>query len=276
VSFIQSFTDDRTEQVYLLLFGPGKIGKTTCVLDLVERDRDYVVLLSMDGGWKLRVRKNPAAFEKRLVVAEPRTLQEMRKDFQTARFKVQKVVKAGVPRSRIWVALDTITHAQTQLMAEARKINIKNPSAQDSRDEYIRDAQTEVDWMVNLGHMSEVADALLGMRCNIIVIAHEKEQSVQRKRTGVMVPAIGGQSFSRFMGDADAVLKMRSDGHARVLEPFVDGELTGDRSGQLAPIEPPNLRTVADKMLCIGPDKLTSGDDTKDEAGQAAQAQPAS
>lgn len=273
MTFIRNFADDRTEQVYLMLFGAGKIGKTTCVLDLVERERDYVVMLSMDGGWKLRVRHNPDAFQKHLVVAEPRTLGAMRKDFKEARFVVEKVAKAGVSRNRIWVCLDTITHAQTLLMAEARKISIKNPRADDARDEYVRDATTDVDWMVNLGHMSEVADALLAMGCNVVVIAHEKEQAVNRKKTGVMIPAIGGQSLSRFMGDADAVLYMTNDGKQRILEPFVDGDLTGDRSGRLGAKETTDLRAIANKMLGLEAPKLAADTEPeKEEAGQAVQA----
>lgn len=270
MSFISNFDDGRIDRVYLHIFGAPKIGKTTAVLDLVEHSRDFVILISMDRGHRMRVAQNPALFNKRLAVATPSTLQELREDLRVAKFKVDKAASQGVDRRRIWVCLDTITHTQILLMSEARKINVKNPSSQDRRDEYIRDATTEVDYMVNLGHMSEVADTMVSMPCNSIVLALEKEQSVQRKKTGVMIPAISGQSFTRFMGDADAILRIRADHGERVIEPFVDGELTGDRSGNLAPEEPMDLKRIQQKMLGVSAEKKSLEQDTQqDETGQA-------
>jgi hypothetical protein len=241
------------ERVYLHVFGPAKIGKTRLILDLVEKHRDVVIMLSTDGGWKMRVAQNRSGFSKRFYVGDAMTLTDIREALKVMRMKANNGVRQLSPR-RVWFAFDTITHAQTHLLQEARKINVKHPTAKDHRDEFVRDVTVEVDWGVNLGHMGEIANALVGMPCNVIAVSLEKEQSVNRQKTGAMVPAISGQSFTRFMGDADAILRVvpGESKHERMLIPYVDGSLTGDRSGLLDDVEEPDLAMIRDKMLALG------------------------
>lgn len=255
------------ERVYLHIFGVPKIGKTVSILDLVLRDRDVVLMVSADRGWQSRVAQNRKAFSGgRFHVAEVDTLMDLREALKIMRMKVGKAVKAVEPR-RVWFVFDTITHIQTMLMQEARRINIKNPVTEDRRDEYVRDATTEVDYMVNLGHMGEIATALIGMPCNVIAVSLEKEESIKRTKTGVMVPSISGQSGARFLGDADAILRVvkSDDGDDRVFE------VSGDRSGQLDKIEPTNLAKLREKMLCRNQPEAektaaASGDETETAA----------
>lgn len=275
VKVMSNFDDQPlAETVYLHLFGPPKIGKTKMILDLVEKHRDVVLMLSTDRGWRLRVRQNPAIFSKRLYVADVDSLSDIREGLKIMRMKADKGVRQLHP-SKVWFVMDTITHAQTKLMEEARKINIKNPRADENREEFVRDATTEVDWGVNLGHMGEIANALVGMPCNIIAVSLEKEQSVNRSKTGTMIPAISGQSLTRFMGDADAVLRVdRGDTkNDRVLIPYVDGDLTGDRSGLLEEVEPGDLAMIRDKMLRLG--AFQDDDDDGEETADSEVTEPA-
>jgi hypothetical protein len=217
------------------------------VLDLVRKHGDYVVLFSFDKG-TFEVRKNPEIYEKKLAIAEPTTLKALRDDMHEGSMIIEKLVKGGIERHRIWAVIDTVTHLQNRLMTEARQIDVKNPRANDGRRDYVRDATTEVDYNINLTHMSEIANFLSSLPCNIVINSLSREEYVDRKRTGKVVPAISGQSGLRFAGDADAILYLDRDKEGkRWLECNVD--TGGDRSGMLSKFEPADLKALAAKML---------------------------
>lgn len=223
------------------------------VLDLVRNHGDYIVLFSFDEG-TFEVRKEPEVYESKLAIAKPTSLKGLRDDMHEGAMIVERLVKAGVPRWRIWAVVDTVTHMQNRLMVEARQINVKNPDARDIRRDFVRDATTEVDFNINLTHMSEVANFLASLPCNIVVNALSREEYVERKKTGRVLPAITGQSSLRFCGDADAILYLNRDNEGRRwLE--CDGETGGDRSGMLDKREPANLRALAAKMLGRSPNE---------------------
>lgn len=251
--FIRNFEDDPLkERVYSLIYGPPKIGKTYAVLDLIKKHGDYVVMLSFDRG-DFAVRQDPETYKGKMVRANPATLGEIRDDLKEAGFIVNKLAKKGIPRSSIWLVMDTMTHAQTILLAEARKINIKNPHTRDGRTEYVRDATTQVDYMVNLGHMNEIADALASMKCNVIVITLEKNEILhgRRDKTSNMIPALSGQAYTRFLGDADVILRMVEEKGERYFS--LSGQsgscVGGDRSGKLDIREPADIKHIQQKML---------------------------
>jgi hypothetical protein len=254
------------ERVYLHIFGAPKIGKTFSILNLVLDERDVVLLVSADRGWQSRVAQNRKEFSGgRFHVVEVERLMDLREAMKAMRFKADRAIKKIEPR-RVWFVFDTITHIQTMLMQEARRVNIKNPSTQDRRDEYVRDATTEVDYMVNLGHMGEIATALLGMPCNVIAVSLEKEESIARQKTGRMVPHISGQSSARFLGDADAILQVvcTDDGGRQFI-------VTGDRSGQLDEVEPTDLAAIREKMLSRnqpGDKKAAASEDESETAAE--------
>jgi hypothetical protein len=257
MAFTKKFTEDPLRnRVYLLVHSEPKVGKTHMVLDLVREHGDFVVLFSFDEG-TFEVRKSPEVFEGKLAIAKPTSLKQLRDDMHEGAVFIERLVKAGIPRWRIWAVIDTVTHMQNRLMTEARQINVKNPDARDIRRDFVRDATTEVDFNINLAHMSEVANYLSSLPCNVVVNSLSKEEYVERKKTGKVLPAITGQSALRFTGDADAILYLnRNDAGERWLE--CDAETGGDRSGMLSKREPANLKTVAIKM--IGRDPQASAD----------------
>lgn len=248
MAFTKKFTEDPLRnRVYLLVHSEPKVGKTHMVLDLVRQHGDYVVLFSFDDG-TMSVRQSPDVFEKKLAIAKPTSLKMLRDDMHEGSMIIERLVKAGIPRWRIWAVIDTVTHMQNRLMTEARQINVKNPDARDVRRDFVRDATTEVDFNINLVHMSEVANFLSSLPCNVVVNALSKEEFVERKKTGKVLPAITGQSALRFTGDADAILYLnRDDGGKRWLE--CDAETGGDRSGMLDKREPASLKDIAAKMI---------------------------
>lgn len=287
MAFTKNFASDPLgERVYLFVHGDPKVGKTHMVLDLIREHGDYVILFSLDKGTmavRQEARRAKAAgrksvFKGKLMIAYPNGLAQMRADMKEAETTVSTLYRAGVPRSRIWIVVDTATHLQSKLIAEARKINVKNPHSKDSRDEYVRDAVIEVDWNINLAHMSEVADFLVNAKANVVVCALSKKEKVKREETGRMVPALSGQSYSRFVGDADAVMRLTSDKDGRRrLELAMGDAMLGDRSGNLDTVEPPDLKHIQQKMIGDLPALPAGGEDEAANENEAsALAAPAS
>lgn len=221
---------------------------TMCVFDLVRRHGHFVVMLSFDDGI-FEVRQNPEVYEGKLAIARPTSLSGLRSDMHESDLMIEKLVKSGVPRWKIWACIDTVTHMQARLMTEARQINVKNPSANDVRRDFVRDATTEVDFNINLTHMSEVANWLSSLPCNVVVNALSREEHVDRKKTGRVVPAIVGQSSARICGDADAILYLAVEKDGKRIFQCQAGETGGDRSGRLGLTEPPDLFEISQKML---------------------------
>lgn len=248
MAFTKKFSEDPLRnRVYLLVHSEPKVGKTHMVLDLVRKHGDFVLLYSFDEG-TFEVRQNPEVFESKLAVAKPVSLKGLRDDMHEGSMMIERLVKKGIPRWRIWVVVDTVTHLQNRLMTEARQINVKNPDARDVRRDYVRDATTEVDFNINLTHMSEVANFLSPLPCNVIVNALSREEFVERKKTGRVLPAITGQSATRFNGDADAILYLnRNEKGERWIE--CNEETGGDRSGRLSAREPADLWSIMRKMI---------------------------
>lgn len=238
-------------KVYFHLYGAPKVGKTRTVLDLVAKHRDFMVMISTDHGlfW---VRQEPQLFEKRLAVASPMKLKDLRSDLESGVMRVKQLLKKGVNPSRIWFVLDNVTHLQQRLLVEARKVKLRGAGAEIA-DEMIREVATEFDWNVNLGHMSEVANILESVPCNVITIALEKEEREERRSTGRIISAISGQSYNRFVGDADAVLHLDADDKGRRYL-----SVHGDRSGMLKDVvEVTDLKLVQKAMM--PPDAEPSG-----------------
>ncbi len=248
MAFTKKFTQDPLrDRCYLLVHSVPKAGKTHMVLDLVKKGH-FVILFSFDGG-TFEVRQDPATYEGRLAISTPTDLAELREDMAEAKKMISRLFsKNGIPKSKIWVCIDTVTAMQQRLMAEARKINIKNPDARDSRKEFVRDATTEVDYNINLTHMSEIADFCATVEANVVVNALSKEEYNERRKTGRVNPAITGQSGIRFSGDADAILCLEVDreGARKIL---CDTETGGDRSGHLSREEPADLVAICEKMI---------------------------
>lgn len=246
--FVKKFSEDPLRnRAYLLIHSEPKVGKTHMVLDLIKNHGDYVVMFSFDEG-TFEVRQEPEQYEGKLMIAKPTTLRMLRDDMHEGAIAVERLVKAGIPRWRIWAVVDTITHMQNRLMTEARMINVKNPDARDVRRDFVRDAVTEVDFNINLVHMSEVANYVSSLPCNVVVNALSREEYVERKKTGRVLPAITGQSSNRFTGDADAILYLnRDDEGNRWME--CTSETGGDRSGMLNRKEPADLHALVRKML---------------------------
>jgi len=251
LAFTKKFTEDPLkDRVYLLVHSDPKVGKTHMVLDLVRKHGHFVVMLSFDGG-TFEVRQDPTAFEGKLAIASPSSLQQLRDDMHEATMLVEQLYRKGVPRSNLWICLDTVNALQAKLMIEARKINVKNPDARDLRKEFVRDASTEVDYNINLAHMGEVADWLGQVKANVVLNVISKEEYIERKKTGRAIPAITGQSSIRLMGDADAILYLDRDREGqRWISCEVDGG--GDRSGRLRAREPADLVAIRDQMLGRG------------------------
>lgn len=98
--------------------------------------------------------------------------------------------------------------------------------------------------------MSEVANVLESVPCNVITIALEKEEREERRSTGRIISAISGQSYNRFVGDADVVLHLDMDDKDRRYL-----SVHGDRSGLLeSKINSTDLKLVQKAMMPPAPE----------------------
>lgn len=248
------------QRLSVLLFGPPKVGKTRCVLDLVKK-KQYVCLISTDHG-TLEARRNPSLYKGKLVVSEVYTLNDIRKALSEGKDIVRHLIKAGVNPRDIWACIDTVTHLQILLLEEARRINLKHPETDNKdRDEYERDMTTQVDWGINLGLMSEVANVMNSYPCNIVYIGLEKEDKTTHRASVSM----SGQSRDRFCGDVDLILRVARDGKGKKFQTSIlDG--AGDRSGVLNDFEEPDLVAVRDKIF--GQQQTEQPTDSEDKKGQ--------
>jgi hypothetical protein len=155
----------------------------------------------------------------------------------------------------IWIMVDTVTNMQTQLLTEARSIEInrQGTSRKQSRkpeDQYYRDATCQVDYNINLTQMAELTNSLLKLPANILMIAHEKETQDNNQRK-LYIPAMSGQSREKVIGDADIVARMvveSDDSRVFLLRPG-KGFDAGDRTGRLDPSEPADLAVIQNKIF---------------------------
>jgi hypothetical protein len=249
-AFTSDFSAPGQATTNLLIFGRPKLGKTRAALDVVRTDGHFVILISCDKGARVHLHREPAVFDGKVALAEPRGLVEIRHAIHEAAMKVRKLIKSGVEPGKIWIVVDTLTHMQFQFLQEARKIDQKDPTHEDRKDEdFARDFTTQVDWGINLTLMGEQADMINPLPCNKIYIALEKTDK-PKGQAEKAVPALSGQSMHRFTGDADAILHMIQDGDNRVFQTTYAGG-GGDRYGLLASHEPVDLIAIYNKIFGV-------------------------
>lgn len=241
--------ETETPRIRMLLYGVPKIGKTRCVLSLAERG-EVVYLVSADRGYVDYVRHKDKY--KTCAVYAPDGLRGLRKDFDEIRKRVEKVLQKR-PADHVWVVLDTATHMQQNLLVEARKVELSTNQGSKSQgkvtDEFVRDATTRVDYLVNLGHMAEMADYLLNMPCNVVIIALEREEKDDHNKISRR-PQLGGQSLDRFAGDADVIARMCIEKGVRTFHcKPLGAEMAGDRFDVLDQIELADLAAIRDKVF---------------------------
>jgi hypothetical protein len=247
--FTSNFSDTREATINVLMFGLPKIGKTHAALDIIRNDPEaFMMLLSFDRGSRPLLHREPEIFDGRVALAEPRGLVEIRQAIRETGMKVRKLIKEGVQPSKIWIVVDTLTHLQYQFLQEARKINQKDPTHENRRDEdFARDFTTQIDWGINLTLMGEQADDINTLPANKLYIALEKTDKPkgQPERS---VPAVSGQSKERFTGDADVILHLIQDSGERCfVTEFTSGG--GDRYSRLSPKEPADLIHIHNKIF---------------------------
>ena len=268
-TFKTDFSDPGNRTLLALMFGRPKIGKTRCLLDIARKEGNYLILISTDRGARPHLMREPEVFKKKVALAEPSGLQEMRECISEAGTMVKKLLGQGVLPTNIWIAVDTVTHLQIKLLQEARKIDLRAPATTDRSDEeFVRDFQTEVDWGINLTLMSEQADKLVSLGVNLVYVALERTEK-PKGQPEKPVPALSGQSRDRLMGDVDVILHMaQGDDGKRFFETDYRGG-AGDRTGRLDRVEEPSLLGILNKVF-----RSTNGSaatDTKTTSNEEAQ-----
>jgi hypothetical protein len=272
--FDRDFSQPLSARLVFMVFGRPKIGKTRLALDLAKKGQ-YVMMISCDRGARFELHRNSKDYQGHVALAEVSGLAEFRKALGELKVNIGRLVKAGIPAGKIWVVVDTLTHMQAQLLQEARRIDQKNPGAvEKSREDFLRDFTTQVDWGINLTLMGEQSDAMLALPCNVVYIALEKTEK-PKGQSEKPAPAMSGQSKERFLGDSDVILHMtRGNDKELQLETSYAGG-AGDRTGLLDPIEPPDLLAIYNKVYGSADQPSEPGNPSSSEEGSIDNQQPA-
>jgi hypothetical protein len=259
---MSKFITDPTNDPYLgrhiyMIYGVPGTGKTSAILNLIEQHPDQkVYYLSVDKGLTKLRDMNPAGFEAKykgkMAWAYINGLRDMREALIELRDVKIKNLMTKVSSDNIWCVIDTVSHLQSQLLAEARKLDVskgnkKGGKIQDD-DEYVRDLLTQVDYNVNLGHMVEITNAMLALPCNVVFLALEKNDTDRYDRK-IAVPALSGQSREKICGDTDVIARMViENGERKFFVQPGDGFYAKDRLGKLDPVEPPDFWALHQKI----------------------------
>lgn len=113
---------------------------------------------------------------------------------------------------RIWVAIDTMTHLQQNLLAEAQEVQVGQASPTGKKvldDGYAvdRELTTQPEWGANAAVLSKIMNYLLEQPYNLVLTMFEKNDKDYKNVTRVQ-PALQGASLQRIMGDLDVILHL--------------------------------------------------------------------
>ena len=235
---------------------------TSLLVNLLDQTTDHVVyLMSVDKGNK-RISMAAEKYGGRMALDFPTRLKEFRKSINEVAQRAGAVAaKRGA--GKVWVVVDTVTHMQMFLMAEARTFDVKEsnkpsgkaPSQPPGEDEiYVRDMTTRADYNINLTHMVELSNQILKIPCNIVFMALEKQFKSEKTGNEVTMVALSGQSKDKILGDSDIIARMvEGGGGSRV---FItapgNGVEAGDRNGKLGTSEPADLLKMYNKIYGTG------------------------
>lgn len=148
-----------------------------------------------------------------------------------------------------WVFLDSISDIAERLLRHLKTTPNANGKLPDPRHAYgdVNDA------------MTDAIKRLRNLACNIVIIA-EQERIEKPDGTTLYGPSMPGQKLSSKMGykfDIELAMHAAKDADGRVyswLQCQADGRFeAGDRTGALAPAEPPDLAALAAKIRATMP-----------------------
>lgn len=239
-------------KINFCIYSAEKIGKTTMVFKMLkEHPEARVYLISADNG-DTAARLDPAPYQGRLAIARPKTLKEWRDTLKELKVKVQSSIAKGTIAGNVWAVVDHVTSMQGELLSESRKLAVSvgksgKGNIAEAGDEYSRDMLTQVDYNVNLGHMTEITNELLSLPCNVLMLGLEKKGF----DGGPYSINLSGQGKAKVLGDADVIARLvvgDKDSRVLICHPTDDTQ-AGDRTGKLAKFEPPDLWALRQKIF---------------------------
>jgi len=234
------------KRLTMLVYGRSRVGKTTRILEVAEKDLVWV--LSTDNGLSAALRQ-PGKYTGRLFVSTDKKLSDVRATLIGFRRDIE-ARKETIPLQRMWVVIDTLTHLQTHFLNESRKVavatkGVANPKVSDL---YIRDATTQVDYGIVGSWITEVCEMVLAIPCNIVFICMEKYEDK------IATPQLVGSSVEYVKGLCDVISRLVvSEDDSRVLICANNGgpQEVGFRGepNLLEAVEPANFRHIRSKYL---------------------------
>lgn len=246
------------DRLTMTIYGKPGVGKTHALLDVAERG-ESVFMLSSDMGFR-DARNRRDKLKKTLNILplikedddrkkdDYSIRDEMMKEIRTLRIRLTKAIDRGIPASRIWVAVDTITKLVTLLLDETRKIALTGSGTTKS-SRVIRDTTTRVDYQILSVWVSELQGALFALPANIVFVGTERVDDT----TGEATLNLPGSAKDTIMQSCDIITRMMFDqdtherklfmaleegmGHARV------------RGGGVETVEPADLIALRNKLI---------------------------
>lgn len=235
MALIKSTTKSaRHRRVSILITGQGKVGKTTLADTVpVEKDSELVYVAADPGQLRLRERDFTVLEydEKGLTIA---WLEEVYLD-------LRKGVSSGEYK---WIFVDGIDDIGEKVLKEFQKKNSNGLKAYGEMADYIRD------WMFRV---RDIKGASVIFTCHLDNDEKDEETPYKPLFPGKMTTKVLNNWFDLI--GCLRIVKVSDNTNQRLIQfdRSVDSRFAvGDRSGALEGFEPPNIKTIFDKIHNAG------------------------
>ena len=229
-----------------LLYGNSGIGKSWSIYHIAEKG-EFVYLISADRGTGY-LKKNWKKYKGHIIVYYVHNMQDVRQAIKSIHDRIEKIgAKKGY--SKLWVAIDTLSHLQKKLLYGARQSQVENPEKEHKKLSHkIRDMVAQVDWNINAVQMTEIMEKLLDFPCNVVMTALEKcdpDSKLDRPRN---FPDLSGAAYTKVIGDCDVAIRISLDEQdkRRFYCHLTGGWYAKDRFDVLPEESEPNLLKIRD------------------------------
>jgi len=230
----------------MLLYGGYRVGKTELVLKLLDGD-EILYYFSVDKGIRT-LQFRPDEQRARVLVSTETTYNNLLDDVNDVNNRVLQHTGVKNDGWRRWIVVDTLTHMQSNFLAEGRKVQLSGSGGPRIKTEKQRDYVVQTDWGINQAWMTEIMQTLIRIPCNVIFIALEDRD----KNSGLPGPMLQGATLGRSCGACDIIARLVRDGDSdrRLLQTSRGQGIEGGvRGWELGDVEPADLALIRDKFL---------------------------
>lgn len=189
------------------LIGQPKVGKTTVLLDLLEKglgtkEGEFVYIISTDRGLRGMARRDPR-IKKRMMLSTDTSYAGVKDAIDEIRERVEAQIAKGAPASHRWVVLDHVTDLANKFLAESRRVSLKGSGTVRSKNQ-VREQATQTDYGMLLTWMTEIMAKLIEIPANKVIIGLEEQDYATKLPTLQM----SGKSQGHVLGCCDVIARL--------------------------------------------------------------------